>query len=40
VASVQIIFNMLRQRAADHFLAEARRRDVGVLAEFRSLRAC
>jgi aryl-alcohol dehydrogenase-like predicted oxidoreductase len=32
VASVQIIFNMLRQRPADHFLAEARRRDVGVLA--------
>jgi aryl-alcohol dehydrogenase-like predicted oxidoreductase len=32
VASVQIIYNMLRQRPADHFLAEARRRDVGVLA--------
>jgi aryl-alcohol dehydrogenase-like predicted oxidoreductase len=32
VASVQIIFNMLRQRPADHFLAEAKRRDVGVLA--------
>ncbi len=32
VASVQIIFNMFRQRPADHFLAEALRRDVGVLA--------
>ena len=32
VASVQIIFNMLRQRPADHFLAEAKRRNVGVLA--------
>jgi aryl-alcohol dehydrogenase-like predicted oxidoreductase len=32
VASVQIIFNMLRQRPADLFLAEAKRRDVGVLA--------
>ena len=32
VSSVQIIFNMLRQRPADHFLAEAKRRDVGVLA--------
>jgi aryl-alcohol dehydrogenase-like predicted oxidoreductase len=32
VASVQIIFNMLRQRPADHFLSEAKRRDVGVLA--------
>ena len=32
VASVQIIFNMLRQRPADRFLAEAKRRDVGVLA--------
>jgi aryl-alcohol dehydrogenase-like predicted oxidoreductase len=32
VASVQIIFNIVRQRPADHFLAEARRRDVGVLA--------
>jgi aryl-alcohol dehydrogenase-like predicted oxidoreductase len=32
VASVQIIFNMLRQRPADHFLDEAKRRDVGVLA--------
>jgi aryl-alcohol dehydrogenase-like predicted oxidoreductase len=32
VASVQIIFNMLRQRPADNFLAEAKRRDVGVLA--------
>ena len=32
VATVQLIFNMLRQRPADHFLAEAARRDVGVLA--------
>jgi aryl-alcohol dehydrogenase-like predicted oxidoreductase len=32
VASIQIIFNMLRQRPADRFLAEAKRRDVGVLA--------
>jgi aryl-alcohol dehydrogenase-like predicted oxidoreductase len=32
VASVQIIFNILRQRPAAHFLAEAKRRDVGVLA--------
>ena len=32
VASVQIIFNIVRQRPADRFLAEARRRDVGVLA--------
>ncbi len=32
LASVQIIFNMLRQRPADHFLSEAKRRDVGVLA--------
>jgi aryl-alcohol dehydrogenase-like predicted oxidoreductase len=32
VASVQIIYNMARQRPADHFLAEAKRRDVGVLA--------
>jgi aryl-alcohol dehydrogenase-like predicted oxidoreductase len=32
VASVQIIFNMVRQRPADRFLAEAARRDVGVLA--------
>jgi aryl-alcohol dehydrogenase-like predicted oxidoreductase len=32
VASVQIIFNIVRQRPADHFLAEASRRDVGVLA--------
>ena len=32
VASVQIIFNMLRQRPAERFLDEARRRDVGVLA--------
>ncbi len=32
VASVQIIFNMFRQRPAERFLAEAARRDVGVLA--------
>jgi aryl-alcohol dehydrogenase-like predicted oxidoreductase len=32
LASVQIIFNMLRQRPAERFLAEAARRGVGVLA--------
>jgi aryl-alcohol dehydrogenase-like predicted oxidoreductase len=32
VQSVQIIFNMFRQRPADLFFAEARRRRVGVLA--------
>jgi aryl-alcohol dehydrogenase-like predicted oxidoreductase len=32
VASVQIIFNIVRQRPAERFLAEAKRRDVGVLA--------
>lgn len=32
VATVQIIFNMFRQRPAERFLAEAVRRDVGVLA--------
>ena len=32
VASVQIIYNIVRQRPAEHFLAEAARRDVGVLA--------
>jgi aryl-alcohol dehydrogenase-like predicted oxidoreductase len=32
VASVQIIFNMVRQRPADGFLAAARANDVGVLA--------
>jgi aryl-alcohol dehydrogenase-like predicted oxidoreductase len=32
VASVQIIFNVVRQRPADRFLDEARRRDVGVIA--------
>jgi aryl-alcohol dehydrogenase-like predicted oxidoreductase len=32
VASVQIIFNAVRQRPADRFLAEAAARDVGVLA--------
>lgn len=32
VATVQIIFNIFRQRPADRFLAEAARRGVGVLA--------
>ena len=32
VAVVQIIYNMVRQRPAERFLAEAARRDVGVLA--------
>jgi aryl-alcohol dehydrogenase-like predicted oxidoreductase len=32
VASVQIIFNLVRQRPAERFLAEAAARDVGVLA--------
>lgn len=32
VASVQVIFNMLRQRPADRFLADAAGRGVGVLA--------
>lgn len=32
VSTVQIIFNMFRQRPAERFLAEAARRDVGVLA--------
>jgi aryl-alcohol dehydrogenase-like predicted oxidoreductase len=32
VASVQIIYNIVRQRPAEHFLGEAARRDVGVLA--------
>ncbi|HYO42036.1 MAG TPA: aldo/keto reductase [Candidatus Limnocylindrales bacterium] len=32
VATIQIIFNMFRQRPAERFLAEAARRDVGVLA--------
>jgi aryl-alcohol dehydrogenase-like predicted oxidoreductase len=32
VASVQIIFNMVRERPAERFLAEAAARDVGVLA--------
>ena len=32
VASVQIIYNIVRQRPAEHFLAEAARRGVGVLA--------
>jgi aryl-alcohol dehydrogenase-like predicted oxidoreductase len=32
VASVQIIYNMVRLRPDEHFLAEAARRDVGILA--------
>ncbi len=32
VQSVQIIFNMFRQRPAELFLAEAKRRKIGVLA--------
>jgi aryl-alcohol dehydrogenase-like predicted oxidoreductase len=32
VATVQVIYNIVRQRPADRFLAEAARRDVGVLA--------
>jgi aryl-alcohol dehydrogenase-like predicted oxidoreductase len=32
VATVQIIFNALRQRPAERFLVEAQRRDVGVIA--------
>ena len=32
VASIQVIFNMVRQRPAERLLAEASRRDVGVLA--------
>jgi len=32
VATVQIIYNIVRQRPADRFLADAARRDVGVLA--------
>ncbi len=32
VATVQIIFNIVRQRPVERFLAEAARRDVGVLA--------
>jgi aryl-alcohol dehydrogenase-like predicted oxidoreductase len=32
VATVQVIFNIFRQRPAERFLAEAARRDVGVLA--------
>jgi aryl-alcohol dehydrogenase-like predicted oxidoreductase len=32
LATVQIIFNIVRQRPAERFLAEAKRRDVGVLA--------
>ncbi|WAJ29189.1 aldo/keto reductase [Antarcticirhabdus aurantiaca] len=31
VASVQIIYNMFRQRPAERFFAEAKRRDVGVI---------
>lgn len=32
VTTVQIIFNMLRQRPADHFFAEAKKRNVGIIA--------
>jgi aryl-alcohol dehydrogenase-like predicted oxidoreductase len=32
VASVQLIFNAFRQRPAEHFLGEAKRRNVGVIA--------
>ncbi len=32
VTTVQIIFNMLRQRPADHFFAEAARRNIGIIA--------
>jgi aryl-alcohol dehydrogenase-like predicted oxidoreductase len=32
VASVQLIFNLLRQRPLDRFFAEAVRRDVGIIA--------
>ena len=32
VASVQIIFNIVRQRPAERLFAEAQRRDVGILA--------
>jgi aryl-alcohol dehydrogenase-like predicted oxidoreductase len=32
VATVQIIYNMVRQRPAERFLVEAKKRDVGVLA--------
>ena len=32
VRSVQIVFNLFRQRPAERFLAEAARRDVGILA--------
>jgi aryl-alcohol dehydrogenase-like predicted oxidoreductase len=32
VSTVQLVFNVLRQRPAERFLAEAARRDVGVLA--------
>ena len=32
VASVQIIYNMVRLRPDEHFMAEAARRDVGILA--------
>jgi aryl-alcohol dehydrogenase-like predicted oxidoreductase len=31
VATVQIIFNMLRQRPAEHFFAEAARKNVGII---------
>ncbi len=32
VATVQIIFNMFRQRPAEEFFAEAKKRDVGIIA--------
>lgn len=32
VSTIQIIFNMLRQRPAEHLFAEAKRRNVGVIA--------
>jgi aryl-alcohol dehydrogenase-like predicted oxidoreductase len=32
VATVQIIFNIVRQRPAERFFAEAQRRDIGILA--------
>jgi aryl-alcohol dehydrogenase-like predicted oxidoreductase len=32
VTTVQIIFNMMRQRPAEHFFAEAAKRNIGILA--------
>lgn len=32
VTTVQIIFNMLRQRSSDHFFAEAARKNIGIIA--------